>query len=138
VSEVDALQTTLAAEHAAVHEYGVLGAQTSRTAQPTLSAAVEAAYEVHRGRRDDLVAALTGLDAVPTPAAAAYQLPEGLGDPAVATARALELERGSAATYAYLVGSSTGERRAWAVEALRDAAVRGLGFGGQPETLPGT
>lgn len=49
---LDALQTTLAAEHAAVHLYGVLGAQTSASATPDLFAAVSDAYAAHRGRRD--------------------------------------------------------------------------------------
>ena len=35
-TEVDALQTTLAAEHAAVYVYGLLGSRTSQTAEPEL------------------------------------------------------------------------------------------------------
>ena len=50
---------------------------------------------------------------------------------------ARELEEGCAATYAYLVANSVGPRRRWAVEALTDAAVRGLVFRGTPEMLPG-
>ena len=39
MTPLDALQTTLAAEHAAVYVYGVLGARTSPAAEPSLFAA---------------------------------------------------------------------------------------------------
>lgn len=138
MSRVEALQTVLAAEHAAVYVYGALGAQTSRTAQPTLYAALQGAYVVHRDRRDLLVADLHALDASPVPAAPAYELPAELGTVDAVTARARDLESGCATSYAFLVGSSTAEQRRWAVEALTDAAVRGLAFGAEPEVLPGT
>jgi hypothetical protein len=43
VSEIDALQTTLAAEHAAVFVYGALGGRTSLSATPVLHDAIAAA-----------------------------------------------------------------------------------------------
>lgn len=138
MSEVEALQTTLAAEHAAVYVYGALGAQTSRSAQPLVFAALSEAYAAHRDRRDQLVADLQGLDAVPAAAAPAYDLPADLASVSAVTARAVELEEACAATYAFLVGSTTGGRRRWAVTALTDAAVRAIGLGGKPRTLPGT
>ena len=49
-TEVDALQTTLAAEHAAVYVYGLLGSRTSEAVEPELYAALHAAYEAHRDR----------------------------------------------------------------------------------------
>ncbi len=45
----DALQTALAAEHAAVFVFGALGGQTSQSADPTLYAAVTDGYVTHRG-----------------------------------------------------------------------------------------
>ena len=53
--EVEALQTALAGEHAALWVYGVLGGQTSRSATPSLFREVTAGYQAHRGRRDQLV-----------------------------------------------------------------------------------
>jgi hypothetical protein len=50
----DALQTALAAEHAAVFVYGALGGQTSQTDDPTLYAEITDAYLTHRDRRDEL------------------------------------------------------------------------------------
>ncbi|SDC62592.1 DUF4439 domain-containing protein [Nocardioides lianchengensis] len=138
MSDVEVLQTVLAAEHAAVYVVGALGAQTSASAQPALYGALRDAYVAHRDRRDELVDRLLRLDAAPVPAAAAYELPADLGTVAAVTARARELEAGCAATYGFLVGSTSGALRRWGVGALTDAAVRGLAFGAAAEPLPGT
>lgn len=134
---VVALQTTLAAEHAAVFVYGALGGQTSESGSPDLYAALTAAYAVHRTRRDDLMARLHATGAEPVAAEPGYGLPADLATPAAVTTRARELEESAAATYAYLVASTVDDARAWAIEALLDAAVRGLDFGARPDRLPG-
>lgn len=134
---VEALQVALAAEHAAVFVYGALGAQTSQSSQPTLFTALTRAYTLHRDRRDHLMATITTAGAEPAPAEPGYALPPDLGTAAAVRTRALQLEESAASTYAYLVANTTGKARAWAVQALLDAAVRGLGFGGKPERLPG-
>jgi hypothetical protein len=136
VSEVDALQTTLAAEHAAVHVLGALGSRTSASATPELFAAVTDAYTAHRARRDALTRWVRDAGATPVAAAPAYQLPEAAGPEAVGGA-ALEVEQSCAETYAWLVASTSGERRRWAVDALTNAAVRELTFRGSPEIFPG-
>lgn len=136
-AQVDALQTTLAAEHAAVFVYGALGGQTSQSADPGLYAEVTSAYLAHRDRRDQLTEAIAAAGEDPVAAEAGYDLPADLSTPVAVAERALRLERACAATYAYLVGSTTGRHRRWAVDALLDAATRGLAFGGSPETLPG-
>ena len=133
----DALQTTLAAEHAAVYVYGVLGGRTSRSATPELFDAVSAAYAAHRARRDHLVREITGLGDEPVAAEAAYDVPQPLQTPGQVERAALDLERSCAATYAYLVASTAGGRRRWAIEALNETAVRELVFRGTPETFPG-
>ena len=68
VSDVEALQTTLAAEHAAVYVFGALGGRTSQSANPELFDAISAAYAAHRARRDELTAAITDLGAEPVAA----------------------------------------------------------------------
>ena len=73
--EVEALQTTLAAEHAAVYAFGVLGGRTSRAATPQLFATVSAAYAAHRARRDHLVRELAGQDVDLVAAEPAYDVP---------------------------------------------------------------
>lgn len=133
----EALQTTLAAEHAAVFVYGALGGQTSRSATPVLYATVTDAYVTHRGRRDELIDRIVAAGHDPVAAEPAYDLPADLSTPAAVSGRALAMERACAATYAFLVASTTGSARAWAVDALLDTAVRELGFGGRPEPLPG-
>lgn len=138
MSEVGALQTTLAAEHAAVYVLGVLGAQTSQSANPALFTSLSDSYATHRGRRDHLTRTVTGLGVAPVATEPAYDVPADLSTPDALTRRALELERSCSATYAYLVGSTAGELRAWAVRALQTTAVRELVFGGTPETLPGS
>jgi hypothetical protein len=133
----DALQTALAAEHAAVFVYGALGGQTSRSEAPTLYAAVTDAYVTHRSRRDRLIALIEAGGREPEAAEPGYDLPADLSTPTAVAARALAIERSCAATYAFVVGSTSGSDRTWAVDALLDTAVRELAFGGQPEKLPG-
>lgn len=137
MSYVDALNTTLAAEHAALFVYGALGAQTSRTGTPTLYAGIEAAYTEHRSRRDQLVTMVRDLGGEPVAAEPAYELPADLSTPDLVTRRALRLEKSCAAAYAYLVAHSPQERRRWAVAALTTTAVRELDFRGTPEIFPG-
>jgi len=137
MTTVGALQSTLAAEHAAVYVYGVLGAQTSRWAEPGLYAALTAAYTVHRGRRDLLTRTITDLGADPVAADPAYTVPARLDTPDRVMQEAATLEDRCASTYASLVANTSGTRRRWAVMALNDAAVRVLAFRGAPEMLPG-
>ncbi|MCD4534617.1 ferritin-like domain-containing protein [Nocardioides sp. cx-169] len=137
MSELSALQTALAAEHAAVYVLGVLGGQTSQSASPRLFAAVTDAYVVHRGLRDQLVRTIEDLGGDPVGAEVSYAVPGDLGTPEGVARRALRLERDCAATYAYLVASTSDELRAWALRALQATAVRELAFGGSPEDFPG-
>jgi hypothetical protein len=137
MTETDALQTTLAAEHAAVFVYGALGGRTSRTATPELFATVSAAYAAHRARRDHLVRELTAIGLEPVASEAAYELPRRLDTPAQIERAGLDLSRSSAATYAYLVANTVEDRRRWAIQALNETAVRELAFRGTPETFPG-
>jgi hypothetical protein len=134
---VAALQDVLAGEHAAVYVYGVLGAQTSASGQPSLYASLTGAFAAHRDRRDALIATIGRLGATPVAADAAYQVPADLSTPGLVRATALRIERGCAATYAYAVASTTGEQRSWMTTALLDAARREIAFGGAPEALPG-
>ena len=134
---LEAMQSTLAAEHVAVYIYGVLGARTSRSAEPSLAADLESAYVAHRGRRDLLVRAIRDLGVEPDAPAPAYDVTRNLGTPARVSAVALDLERGTAATYADLVAATADLQRRWAITALNDAAARELRFGGRPEHFPG-
>ena len=136
MAELDALQTTLAAEHAAVYVYGALGGRTSQSATPELFTSVARAYDAHRARRDRLTASIVDLGGDPVAAEPAYELPR-LDTPAQVTRAALDVERACAATYAYLVENTEAEQRRSAIGALNEAAVRELVFRGTPEMFPG-
>jgi hypothetical protein len=137
VTPLEALQTTLEAEHAAVYVYGLLGSRTSAAGEPELYTALRAAYEAHRDRRDALIGQIAAMDAVPVPAAPAYTAPDGLDTADGRYAAALGLERACATTYAALVGSTSGAQRGAAIDLLDDAAARALSFRGTPEIFPG-
>jgi hypothetical protein len=137
MTTLEALQATLAAEHAAVFVYGALGGRTSRSAAPELFAGVSSAYAAHRSRRDQLTAEIVDGGDSPVAAEAAYELPHPLLTPDQVNRAALDVERACATTYTYLVANTAADRRRWAIEALNEAAVRELTFRGTPETFPG-
>jgi uncharacterized protein DUF4439 len=137
VTEVDALQETLAGEHAALWVYGVLGGQTSKATSPRLYAVVDAGYRAHRGRRDLLVRTIRDLGAEPVAAEVAYALPNPVSNPDQVATAGLVTEQRCAATYADLVARTTGSHRRLGIEALTESAVRQLGLRGSPEIFPG-
>jgi hypothetical protein len=137
VTTLQALQVALAGEHAALYVYGVLGAQTSASEAPQLHAAVSDAYETHRDRRDDLTGLVLDEGGTPVASEAAYEIPRQLGTPSKVTRAALDLERRSASVYSWLVANTVGDHRRWAIDALKDAAVRELSYRGSPEIFPG-
>jgi hypothetical protein len=137
VTPEEALQATLAGEHAAVYVYGVLGGRVSASAEPDLAAALRAAYNTHRGRRDQVVAILTSAGAEPVAAEVSYELPNAAATAADCRAAAAQIEERCAEVYATAVGSTSRANRQWAIDALTDAAVRALGFGAQPVPFPG-
>jgi hypothetical protein len=136
-ADLDVLQRTLAAEHAAVWVFGALGGRLAGLDAPAVRTAVDAAYDVHLQRRDRLrlVIAATGVD--PVAAKPAYRLPAGLTTPEEIAAAALRVQRGCVTTYAALVAASDGAERRWAVQAMKQTALTEAGFGGRPQALPG-
>lgn len=138
MTPVDALQTALAAEHAALYVYGALGARTSAAATPVLYAEVSAAYLTHRAWRDLLTSRLVDEGAEPTPAAPTYELPATAPTPTGVSRAAVEVEQRCATTYAYVVANTSGPDRIWAIGALTRAATRQVAFGAPPAVLPGS
>ncbi|MGW6542521.1 ferritin-like domain-containing protein [Streptomyces massasporeus] len=131
--ELRALQAALAAEHAAVYGYGVVGgriADGQRTQART-------AYDAHRARRDALVREVKDLGGRPVAASAGYALPFQVPDSAAAVRLAAELEDRVAGVYADLVRAAGGGRRTLAAEALREAAVRAVRWRGESVAFPG-
>ena len=98
---VEALQTALAGEHAALCVYGVLGGADVAVGDPVaVPRRVTAGYQAHRGRRDQLVRGIRDLGAEPVAAEAAYELPNPVATPRQVEQAALVTEQRCAATYA--------------------------------------
>ncbi|MFC9890030.1 DUF4439 domain-containing protein [Streptomyces pilosus] len=131
--ELRALQAALAAEHAAVYGYGVVGGRVGKERRTE----ARTAYDAHRARRDALVRAVRDTGGAPVAAAAGYALPFPVPDAAAAVRLAAELEGRVAGVYADLVRASTGERRRGAAEAMREAAVRAVRWSGESVAFPG-
>jgi hypothetical protein len=137
LTPLDALQATLAGEHAALYVLGVLGGQVSRSAQPALAGLIADGYATHRRQRDRLDALVTAHRADPVAAAPAYRLPNAASTPAQLRAAARQVETRCLDLYGQLVGSTSGRDRAWAITALDAGAVRVLGYGAPPGNFPG-
>ena len=137
MSVLDALQATLADEHAALYTYGVLGARTSQSATPGLYGALTTGYRRHRARRDQLRLLVEDAGGDPVAAAAAYDLDGTLLRSAQVQAAALDLEVGSVEILLALVAQSSGTVRAWALTEATWSASWQLELGGAAQAWPG-
>jgi hypothetical protein len=138
VSELDALQQTLAAEHAAIYVFGVLGGRAAALTDPPLRTSIALAYDVHVARRDHLRTVISDSGASPVAAHPAYLVPGAVTTASQVEAEALRVERACVAVYGALVAATaSGANRAWAVDVMVATSVSELGFGGRPEALPG-
>jgi uncharacterized protein DUF4439 len=137
MSDVAALQRTLAAEHAAVFVFGALGGRASSLSAPVLRSALDTAYDVHLARRDHLRTVLAAAGEIPVAAEPAYRLPAPLTTEAQIAAEALRVQRACVTTYGVLVAASAGADRRWAVDAMTQTALSEAGFGGRLQALPG-
>jgi hypothetical protein len=137
MTPVQALQKALAAEHAAVHLYGLLGGQSSKSRQPVLFAKLEQTYGDHRAARDQLTGLVTAKGAEPVAAHPDYQVPGPTSTPAQIQAVARTLEKRVTRTYGELVANTAGRDRRWAIDALDASALRQVSFGAEPSSFPG-
>jgi Domain of unknown function (DUF4439) len=94
-----ALQEVLAAEHAAVWGYGVVGDALPATQRDT----AEAAEAAHRDSRDALAELLDSRQADPVAAKAAYALPSPVHSATDAAALAVRLEDGTSRAWVRLL-----------------------------------
>ncbi|TMM36610.1 MAG: DUF4439 domain-containing protein [Actinobacteria bacterium] len=132
----DALGSALAAEHAAIFGYGVVGARLTGAAL----AQAQQADAAHRDRRDRLIVRLTKVGIEAPAALPAYALPFPVTDPASAQRLAVQLEERAAAIWRVALGPTTGHDRRLALDALTDCALRAARWrratGQQPGTVP--
>jgi hypothetical protein len=124
-TENAALQQALAAEHAAVWGYGVVGAAL----EPDAQALATSSETAHRDVRDRVVELLAARSADPVGAEGGYALPFPVLSPTDAAALAVVLEDGVAAAWVRVLDQAV-ERstRELAVGALSDAEVRAVGW----------
>jgi hypothetical protein len=113
------LQAALAAEHAAIFGYGVLGPHL--TGQGRIRAVT--AEQAHRDRRNALAAVLIKAQLEPVAAEPAYALPFPVEDRASAMKLAIQLEERTAAAWRAVVPAVTAADRTMAIEALTECAV---------------
>lgn len=132
-SPLAAAQEALAAEHAAVYGYGVVGARVGVDRRK----AAQQAYAAHRARRDALRRTVRGLGGRPLAAAPAYALPFAVPDAAAAVRLATTLEERVAGVYGDMVRATTGALRREAAMALREAAVRAVRWRDGSVPFPG-
>jgi hypothetical protein len=131
---VAALQGALAAEHAAIFGYGVLGAHLIGAQRQNATQM----WNSHRARRDRLRSYVEAAGATPVPAAPAYQLPSPVNSGHAATQLAARLEDGVISGYAGLAGAADAGLRRYAALAMQEAAVRAVRWrGSPPAAFPG-
>lgn len=132
---LSALQTALAAEHAAVYAYGVCGGVLDGSS----SAGVRArdGYLAHQQRRERLQRELRALGAEPAAALPGYDLPGPVTNIGSAARLARLVEDRCSVGYADLVRQSTPPVRRLAVDWLSEAATRGLDWSAEPTAFPG-
>ena len=134
---LDALQASLADEHAALYTYGVLGARTSQASSPTLFETLTSGYRRHRARRDQLQLMVHDAGGEPVAAEVAYDLDGSLLRPPQLERAAADLEAASVEGLLALVAQSTGSVREWALTEATWSAVWRLQLGEAAETWPG-
>jgi hypothetical protein len=134
-TENTALRTALAAEHAAVWGYGVVGAALDASAQGL----AEVSETAHREVRDRVVGLLAERGAEPVGAEGGYALPFPVLSGTDAAALAVVLEDGVAAAWVRVLDQAV-ERstRELAVGALTAAEVRAVGWRAAAGQTPST
>ena len=137
MTPVQALQKALAAEHAAVFLYGLLGAQSSQSRQPELFSRLTSAYTAHRAARDELTVLVAARGSDPVASKTDYEVPGATTTPAQIQAVARLVESRVTSTYGELVGNTAGRDRRWAIAAVEASALRELTFGTAPSDFPG-
>ncbi|MBX6356300.1 MAG: ferritin-like domain-containing protein [Micromonosporaceae bacterium] len=124
----------LAAEHAAIYAYGVIGAHLTGAA----ATAARDAEAAHRARRDALGRQVIAAGATPTPADPAYALPFPVTDQASALRLAVQTEERTGAVWRSALATTSGDERQAALDALVDCAIRATRFRRAAGVTPAT
>ena len=130
---IRALQSALAAEHAAVYGYGVVGAYLAGTSRATATDD----WVAHQDARDELEAMLRSRGSQPGPAAVAYRLPIPVRTSGEAISLAVILEDRIATAYLGLVAMSSPALRELGALQVRASALRATFWRGSTVAFPG-
>ncbi|HEX4088421.1 MAG TPA: ferritin-like domain-containing protein [Trebonia sp.] len=130
---IAALQTALAAEHAAVYGYGVVGAIATGSARSL----AHADWLAHQEARDTLEQMLVKLGATPVAASAAYQLPFAVTGQASTARLAAALEDGVTQAYLGLVAVTDRTLRSYGALSMQPPANRAVVWSGSTVAFPG-
>jgi hypothetical protein len=131
--EDDVLVDLLAAEHAAVYAYGVLGARLDERTR----ALALAAYDAHRVRRDALLVQLRSRALPASGPAPSYDV--SVADRTAALALAVRVETVLGVRWRDLVGATDDPAlRRLGVQGLQDSAVRAAQWRRTAGTVPAT
>jgi hypothetical protein len=130
---VMALQAVLAAEHAVIYGYGVVGAMLSGSEQAT----ARADWTTHQESRDSLAAMLVKRGATPVAASPAYRLPFPVTNAKSARKLAAALEADVTRAYLGLVAVTEPELRSFAARQMQAAATRAAAWRGTTVAFPG-
>ena len=131
---IQALQTALTAEHAAIYGYGVAGAYLTGSTQ---TAAAMNDWVAHQVARDHLETVLRSLGAQPAAAAVAYRLPAPVRNASEAVALAVVLEERIATAYLGLVALSNDSIRDYGALQVQASALRAAAWRGGTVAFPG-
>jgi hypothetical protein len=124
---VQALQNALAAEHAVIWGYAVVGAKVGAD----LRGRVDTADAEHRTRRDATATAIRELSADPTPTRSSYAIPFPVTDQTSALRLAVRLEEGACAAWRYVVATAEDiPLRRSALDALTASTLRATSWRG--------
>ncbi|MFF5206298.1 ferritin-like domain-containing protein [Streptosporangium sp. NPDC000396] len=127
------LSAALAAEHAAVYAYAVIGARTTGD----LRATATSAFNAHRARRDQLRTLIIARGGTPAEPDATYRLPLTPSTAAQAVELAVLVERGVTAAYLELAASGDATVRRMAALAMQECVTRSYGLRPAIEAFPG-
>jgi hypothetical protein len=116
---VEAIRTALAAEHAAIFGYGVVGAYLSGSTRQ----AAQEAEALHRDRRDEASLRIEAGGGALVAAQPAYALPFQVSDALGAMRLAAALEEGAAGAWREALSATADDDRRFALDAFIASAV---------------
>ncbi|WP_370019685.1 ferritin-like domain-containing protein [Planotetraspora sp. GP83] len=129
----DALAKALAAEHAAVYAYGVVGGKTTGR----LRARASIGFDAHRARRDQLRTLIAQRGGTPSEPGPTYQLPFEITTASDAVRLAVLVEERLTTAYLELAADPDASLRRLAALAAQECATRAYGWRPAITAFPG-